>query len=115
MRWVLKWTLIIFAALVLLHIITGGNNSPDTSNTQEAVKAPVDVDKALTECLLPKAQYGQYSSSDGGKSAEILLEKECTGEYAAWVEQCQKAGDTQENCVVKSAIIAQTAIKAFNK
>src|SRR6266581_2841069 len=65
------------------------------------------IDKQLLQCLMPKAQYGQYSSYDGGKSARILLEQECTHEYLAWIKSCVAAGDTQDNCILKVAIIAQ--------
>lgn len=74
-----------------------------------------DVDSNLTYCLLPKAQYGEYSSYDGGKSARHLLQDECPNEYMAWEESCEAHGDTSNNCVLKSMIIAQAAIKKFGK
>jgi len=120
MRKVLLWTAGIIVALIvvvcLLPAPSVPSNPSSPSVNQEATPPTVDVDKVLTECLLPKAEYGQYSSYDGGKSAEILLEKECPDEYMAWVQSCQEVlGQDENTCVVKAAIIAQAAIKQFNK
>lgn len=76
---------------------------------------PNDVDRQLIYCLLPKAQYGEYSSYDGGKSARHLLIGQCPHEYLAWEESCEAHGDTSSNCDLKSMIIAQAAIKKFGK
>lgn len=74
-----------------------------------------DSNKKLTYCLLPKAQYGRYSSFDGGKSAALLLQKGCPSEYMVWVDSCTAEGSSEESCVAKAAIMAQVAIKMFNK
>lgn len=71
--------------------------------------------KKLSYCLLPKAQYGQYSSHDGGKSAQKLLERECTDEYLGFVKSCISKENSKEKCVTVAAIHAQVAIKSFNK
>ena len=72
------------------------------------------VDENLLHCLLPEAENGKYSSSDNGRSAGNLLEK-CTVEWAFWVDDCQLTGSTKENCITRSAIIAQMVIKRFGK
>jgi hypothetical protein len=73
------------------------------------------ADKKLTQCLISKARYGQYSSYDGGKSARVLLEQACPVEYVGWIESCEKNADTRNSCVMKASILAQTAIKLLNK
>jgi hypothetical protein len=116
MKWVLKWTLIIFAAIFLFHLILQGGSSSDDLKTEEPVETPRDVNVALSECLLPKAQYGQYSSYDGGKSAVSLLTRECPTEAAAWIADCQKkTGADEQTCGANALVAAQAAIKSFNK
>ena len=95
-----------------LGILTPSQPPTATRQSQSPSK---DLDKKLTYCLMPKAQYGMYSSFDGGKSAASLLQNACPTQYLAWVESCIASGDTKESCVTKAAIIAQTAIKMFNK
>jgi hypothetical protein len=73
-----------------------------------------DLDRDLVQCLWPEAQYGKYSSFDGGKSAGELLSK-CGEQWSAWMKECQSSGQTEERCVTQSAIIAQVAIKQFGK
>ena len=73
-----------------------------------------EIERNLNECLLPKAQNGQYSSSDGGKSATALLE-ECMRELIPWVSSCTASGDTKYDCESKALMIAQFTIKSFNK
>ncbi len=71
----------------------------------------------MTYCLLPEAQYGQYSSFDGGRSALKLLEK-CGSEVAAFLEECEKTNgqpDADKTCLTTAAIAAQVAIKSFGK
>jgi hypothetical protein len=75
---------------------------------------PATVSARFTQCLLPKAQYGEYSSYDGGKSAAALL-GECVGVEDEWQKSCEAAGDTDHNCFGKAMIVAQTAIKSFGK
>ncbi|MBI2715562.1 MAG: hypothetical protein HYX37_14100 [Rhizobiales bacterium] len=76
------------------------------------------INRELQQCLLPEAQYGKYSSFDGGKSANSLLDK-CKREYLAWVDECERntsaTGDTTESCIMKVMIAAQAAIKLFGK
>lgn len=74
-----------------------------------------DANKVLLGCLLPEAQYGQYSSYDGGKSAQLLLTNKCSSQWLAWMDACAKAGDTEDSCIAKSAVMAQLAIKKFGK
>ena len=74
-----------------------------------------DLDHKLLYCVLPEAQYSKYSSFDGRKSALNLLKEKCLSEWVAWVKACKNAGDTEGNCMVKSAVIAQAALKSFGK
>ena len=112
MKQVLTWTIIILGILALFDLV--GRKFPDQQQEEERI--PVDVDKALTYCLMPKAQYGQYSSYDGGKSAVSLLTEGCPAEMAAWIEQCEKdSGEDEKTCGVKALVISQAAIKKFNK
>jgi hypothetical protein len=116
--WKLLW---ICAAGLLLAIILNPPDAekpvPEHPTTQkESVKTSKEIDKALTYCLLPKAQYGQYSSYDGGKSAGALLEEGCPNEFVDWMESCHNvSGEDEKTCFTKAMIISQAAIKTFNK
>ncbi|MGB6686834.1 MAG: PH domain-containing protein [Terracidiphilus sp.] len=70
--------------------------------------------KALTDCLVSSAQNGQYSSFDGGKSATKLL-ADCPDQWKEYIDACMRSGDADGNCTLKSAILAQTALKLLNK
>jgi hypothetical protein len=81
---------------------------------QEMTQDPGPQTKAFTDCLISKAQNSQYSSFDGGKSAMQLL-GDCPDQWKEYVDACMRSGDTDGNCTVKSAVIAQAALKLFNK
>lgn len=80
----------------------------ETSSIPQAI-----VDK-LSQCLLPRAQYSQYSSYDGGKSA-ISLMKDCPTEARNYIEACRKTGRESDQCSLEVGILAQMALKSFNK
>lgn len=102
--------------LDLVKSLTAGMGPSAASPAMAENSANEDpIDRRLTECLLPKAQYGKYSSFDGGKSAAELLQKGCPEEYLAWVKACEARGDTNRDCVTKVTIAAQSAIKQFGK
>jgi hypothetical protein len=89
---------------------------PPTQSSTKTAKADGKIlDKRFVECLLPKAQSGEYSSFDGGKSARRLLEEGCGTEYLAYTDRCIASGYSEDNCVTRAAIIAQSAIKQFGK
>ncbi|MDP1968933.1 MAG: hypothetical protein Q8K31_07090 [Burkholderiaceae bacterium] len=79
------------------------------------VSAEKKLDERLMYCVLPAAQYGQYSSYDGGKSARTLLLNQCPREFLNWVDACLARGDSNENCNLKAMLIAQFGIKQFGK
>ena len=99
-----------FVATVALSILF-------SANAVLAAKNDAATDKKFSACISANAQKGNYSSFDGGKSAQTTLEEDCTSEYLAWVESCTnaKAGNTQNGCVLKAAIAAQAALKMHNK
>ena len=84
---------------------------PTVANKSSAAK---DADRELANCLGPKAQLGQYSSLDGGRSVRSMLVA-CPAESLAWVERCVSKGDTQETCTFKVAAVAQDALKALKR
>jgi hypothetical protein len=119
---ILIWTLAIIAILAAVGLFDDlfGPEKPAperSSPQQEVTKTPAEIDKALQYCLLPKAQYGQYSSYDGGKSAGALLEEGCPREFFDWMNSCEKkiSGDDEKTCFTKAMILSQVAIKTFNK
>jgi len=79
------------------------------------VSAEKKLDERLMYCVLPAAQYGQYSSYDGGKSARTLLLNQCPREFLNWVDACLARGDSNANCNLKAMLIAQFGIKQFGK
>src|SRR5271165_2733397 len=72
------------------------------------------VTKAFTDCLLSQAQKGSYTSSDGGRSAMLLM-GECDATWKSWHDQCMASGDTDGNCTLKAAMLAQSALKLLGK
>jgi hypothetical protein len=73
------------------------------------------VTKAFNDCLLSQAQNGSYTSSDGGVSA-IRLMGQCEAQWNAWQDQCIAAGgDTDGDCTLKAAMLAQSALKMRGK
>ena len=69
----------------------------------------------LMYCLNPEAQYGKYSSFDGGQSAENILEGKCRREGLAFVDSCVESGTPRDTCILSELISAQLAIKSFGK
>jgi hypothetical protein len=72
-----------------------------------------DLDR-LMYCVNPEIQYGQYSSFDGGKSAEKILEEKCRHEYLEFVRSCERSRESR-NCVLSAAVATQLAIKQAGK
>lgn len=72
------------------------------------------VTKAFTDCLLSQAQKGSYTSSDGGRSA-VLLMGECDAEWKAWHDQCMASGDTDGDCTLKAGTLAQSTLLLLGK
>lgn len=71
--------------------------------------------RRLTECLKVKAQSGQYSYYDGGKSARKLLEDECADEYHGYIVECMKGGVGRNQCIFSAAGGAQVILGLLNK
>ena len=69
----------------------------------------------LSYCVVPTAQYGQYSSYDGGKSLGVLLMDKCNNEFLAWKKSCIADGGTEDGCVTEGFVFVQAALKKFNK
>ena len=72
------------------------------------------IAKHLSYCMAPKAQFGQYSSFDGGKSA-VKLTLECQKEMMEYMDNCKEAGRTIDDCLWELGIFAQVTIKMFGK
>lgn len=69
----------------------------------------------LSYCVVPAAQYGQYSSYDGGKSPGIILMEKCSNEFLAWKKACITDGGTEDSCLTEGFVYAQAMLKKFNK
>jgi hypothetical protein len=121
---VVRWTIVL---LIAAGVVWWWNlpKSPEQQATAAVNSEPPepamsfdDANRELSQCLMPEAQYGRYSSFDGGKSAEQLLEKKCAKQYLAFMRACNGSigGEDQEKkCVVIAAIAAQAAIKQWGK
>jgi len=70
--------------------------------------------RRLAECILPKAQYGRYSSYDGGQSVINLMEA-CPFESGAFSNQCEASGHSSKECSDRLAVMLQGAIRKFGK
>jgi hypothetical protein len=117
------WFLVIAAGAVFILRLAEHRSPPDqeaTAATSLPSAPPKTFDEAnreLSECIMPEAQYGRYSSFDGGKSAEKLIEEKCTTQYLAFLETCKGSGDTEKEktCSRTALIAAQMAIKQWGK
>lgn len=69
----------------------------------------------LSYCVVPTAQYGQYSSYDGGKSPGNILMEKCGNEFLAWKKACMTDGGTEDSCLAEGFVYVQSALKKFNK
>lgn len=69
----------------------------------------------LSYCVVPTAQYGQYSSYDGGKSPGNILMEKCGNEFLAWKKSCMADGGTEDSCLAEGFVYAQSALRRFNK
>jgi hypothetical protein len=79
-----------------------------------APKVPGEREKTLFQCIQEKAAAGNYTYLDGGLSADHLLKKECSFQYAAYVNACAR-GAPRDRCVVKGEGISKRALRALNK
>lgn len=103
--------------------------SPEGSTTQERASQTAPLFKPLSSnysntmalfeklsyCVVPTAQYGQYSSYDGGKSSGSILMDKCTNEFIAWNKSCLDDGGTKDSCLTEALVYAQAILKKFNK
>ncbi|MBU1235405.1 MAG: hypothetical protein KJ634_05330 [Gammaproteobacteria bacterium] len=87
--------------------------------TNSASRVPDSKTKRLFDklsyCVVPAAQYGQYSSYDGGKSAGTILLDKCTNEYLTWKESCLADGGTKDGCLLAGLAYTQTVLRSFNR
>jgi hypothetical protein len=81
----------------------------------QAEQAMEGLTRKLSYCILPAAQYGQYSSFDGGKSASTILLEKCPADTFAWIDNCMAAGSSKEQCMTSALVMTQVAIKSFGK
>ena len=70
-----------------------------------------NIDKRFASCITKAAENPDYKSTDGGTSAQKMLEKDCPDPYIAWVNLCTSLGDEKKSCVLKAAIAAQSTLK----
>ena len=94
--------------------IESRKEAPTAATPPVTETGEIKVDQNLNQCLLSKAQYGEYSSYNGGKSAMKLM-MDCPIEAKAWIDNCVKGGDEKGNCNLKVGMLAQVAIKSFGK
>src|SRR5262245_56067396 len=79
---------------------------------------PDPITKAFGECLVTQGRTGPYTSSDGGKSAIILMTLVCKTQWEAWHKQCVAEGGTDggpNGCTMRAGRMAQLALKLVGK
>ena len=93
------------------------NHFPETKKSEEEAKkdAASEAQKELEYCVVPEAQYGKYSSFDGGKSAVAILGGKCSREFRTYTRACQHSGDPEVGCTQRAFMLAQMAIEKFGK
>ncbi len=87
--------------------------SPKASKTTQPEQSK-ESDR-LMYCVNPEAQYGRYSSYDGGASVLKILEEKCRQEYLEFVNSCENSGIANETCLLGAATATQLALKRFGK
>jgi hypothetical protein len=102
--WIVQWTIIILFSVALFYVLKF--MLPDSQ----------EITKRLNDCLESNIPQGKYFPDDDGRSAEILL-NQCPSEVHKWTERCEldSKEDDRTTCAVKVIVLAQTAIKKFNK
>lgn len=82
------WFFVIAAGAVFIFR-QAENRSPQAQDQAAAVvsqrpaspKTVHEASEELSQCVMPEAQYGRYSSFDGGQSAEKILEQKCIKQW----------------------------------
>src|ERR1700729_2859173 len=67
------------------------------------------VARGYNACLLTAAQNGKYTTTDDGTSA-LLLMHTCDTDRREWLNACMAHGDSNIDCVLKSALRALLTI-----
>jgi hypothetical protein len=109
----------------IIKRLTGVDDQSNVENDGSTQVAPVPrsaptkaesdaVTRQLSECILPKVQYGQYSSYDGAKSL-LRLQEECGEPVVRYEEQCEASGHSESDCTLQLAILMRAAMRMFNK
>jgi hypothetical protein len=98
--------MLIVAGTILAAMLTTAAPSP--------VIRVADLTDELTQCVIPKIQYGEYSSYDGGKSAKALLNA-CSSEWIAFVHDCRRETSLGANCAAVGLILVQSLLQRFGK
>jgi hypothetical protein len=70
--------------------------------------------KAFANCMVSKAKTGSYTSSDSGKSAMRLM-VDCDAQWTPWQNQCMADGETDGDCAIQAAALAQSALMMMGK
>jgi hypothetical protein len=65
--------------------------------------------RGYNACLLSAAQNGTYTTTDDGTSA-LLLMHTCDTDRREWLNACMAHGDSNIDCVLKSALRALLTI-----
>jgi hypothetical protein len=74
------------------------------------------VEKAYIECLTEHVNRPNYTSFDGGRSAILLMARDCKIEWHAQLVACQKNDHlTEGQCNLNAGILAQSALKLSGK
>jgi hypothetical protein len=90
--------------------------SKPTGREQLALTPESTASDQLMYCVNPEAQYGTYSSFDGGKSVGKILEGKCRPQYLTFLHTCAaEDNQTQDKCILAAMVSAQLALRNFGK
>lgn len=92
---------------------------PDTAaeaSFNENVEEEPDTTYAdnFSECLLAQANTGNYSSSEGNRSAVRMLDA-CHTDFRAWHNQCVLQIRDEASCSFNASLLAHSALSAAGK
>lgn len=78
--------------------------------------AEVAAGKELSKCLLTNVKNNKsYTSLDGGKSSVTLLKKDCTNDFVSYYKACKARAYSEDECLAKAAVLAQSALILQNR
>jgi hypothetical protein len=103
------------AAVLCFLVVVTQNQKPTARVIDASIQGKARALANLEHCVIPKIQYGQYSSYDGGESVRKLLTRECDDEYYQALDTCAALGESKDSCDTKLWNATEATIRQLGK